>query len=119
MADPLTLLVLVAAGQSADGRTRALVDAMEDMLGRGVRVVVAESAAGLSRREASAAERDAHADALVDVAWTDARHGAATLLTHEVHTGQWRARSFVFRSGDAAVERGRTLGFAAASMLPD
>jgi len=43
MAGPLTLILLVAAGESADATTRGIADATHDALGPESRVLVRES----------------------------------------------------------------------------
>jgi hypothetical protein len=120
MGGALTLVVLVAAGGSADPATAAMARATHDALGAQTSVVVRESAAnGPSDEEVIAAEKTAGADAVVAVRWTDAQHAHAELRVHVARSGRWLDRAIGFESSDADAERGRTIGFAIASMLPE
>jgi hypothetical protein len=53
------------------------------------------------------------------VVWLDAAHTRARLRVHAVETGRWIERSIAFSTVDTPVERGRALGFALTSMLPE
>jgi hypothetical protein len=55
---------------------------------------------------------------VVEVAWVDARHQRASLKLHFATSGRWVERFIGFASSDADTERGRTLGFAIASIVP-
>jgi hypothetical protein len=120
MSNTLTLVVLVASGGSADPATGAMARATHDALGAQASVVVREAAANVpSDEEAIAAEKAAGADAVVVVRWRDAQHGHAALRVHVARTGRWVDRALGFEASDADAERGRTIGFAVASMLPE
>jgi hypothetical protein len=120
MADPLTLILLVAAGESGDATTRGIADATQDALGSESRVLVRESEGGApDDAQALATERSSRANAVVELCWVAPRHRRATLRMHVASTGSWIERHFAFRRADADAERGRTLGFAVASILPE
>jgi hypothetical protein len=117
VADPITLIVLVAVGDAASPQTRAMAKATRDALG-GASVEILE-ARDPSVDEALALERAAHASATVEVTWSGVAHRRATLRVHLARTARWVERSFGFGANDAASEQGRTLGFAVASIFPD
>jgi hypothetical protein len=117
MADPVTLFILVAAGERAD-LTRALVGATRDALGSNAVVVLREVAGEPSDPEALTTERSENADAVAELSWTDARHQQAFVRMHIAQDKRWVERSIGFLRLDADAERGRTLGFAIASILP-
>jgi hypothetical protein len=117
MADPVTLFILVAAGERAD-LTRAMAGATRDALGANAVVVVREVAGEPSDSEALATERSDSADAVVELSWADAHHQQASVRMHIAQDRRWVERSIGFLRQDADAERGRTLGFAIASILP-
>jgi hypothetical protein len=116
MADPVTLFILVAAGERPD-LTRAMASATHDALGSSSVVVVREVPEP-SDTEALATERSENADAVVELSWTDAHHEQASVKMHIARDRRWVERSIGFLRLDADAERGRTLGFTIASILP-
>ena len=119
MADALTILLFVAAGEGSDPTTRAMARATREALGPGAKVEVRETAGELKEDEALIAEQVARADAVVDLTWTDSTHRSATLRVHIAKNGRWLGRSIGFMPSDASTERGRTIGFTVVSMLPE
>jgi hypothetical protein len=119
MADPLTILLFVATGEGSDATTRAMARATREALGYGASVEVRETASELTDDDALVAEQLAHADALVELTWSDPSHRNAALRVHVARSGRWIGRSLGFMASDAGSERGRTIGFAVASMLPE
>ena len=117
MSDPITLILLVAAGDAASPRTRAMAKATREALG-GASVETVE-ARDPSDEEALALEREAHASAIVEVMRSGAAHKRVTLRVHLMQSARWVERSFGFGANDAPSEQGRTLGFAVASIFPD
>jgi hypothetical protein len=117
MADPVTLFILVAAGERAD-LTRAMAAATRDALGTNAVVVVREVPGEPSDSEALATESSDSANAVVELSWTDAHHQQASVRMHIAQDRRWVERSIGFLRQDADAERGRTLGFAIASILP-
>ncbi|MDP9001996.1 MAG: hypothetical protein M3O46_18025 [Myxococcota bacterium] len=119
MADPLTILLFVASGEGSDATTRAMARATREALGSRASVEVRETPAELSDDEAVIAEQLAHADVVVDLTWSDPGHRNATVRVHLARSGRWIGRSVGFMPSDASTERGRTIGFAVVSMLPE
>ncbi|MGO9832926.1 MAG: hypothetical protein ACLP1X_01790 [Polyangiaceae bacterium] len=118
MGDAVTLIVLVAAGAAGDPTTVAMTGATRDALG-GASVEVRETRGPPDDEAALAVEASSHAEAIVELRWADARHGQATLRLHIAAGGRWIERVIRFKPSDAYAERGRTLGFEVASMLPE
>jgi len=92
--------------------------ATHDALG-GALVEVRETRGLPDDETAVAIETSAHADAVVELGWADPRHRQANLRLHIASGGRWIERVIHFKPSDAQAERGRTLGFAVASMLPE
>src|SRR5260370_30246213 len=82
MADPLTLIVLVASGGAADTTTRAMARATRDALGPEVHVEVREVKGVPVDEEALADERRAHADAVVELPLSDPARPRGTVRRH-------------------------------------
>jgi len=120
MLDPVAIVVLVAAGESRD-MTSAASAAIRRTLGPATRVEVRESAEAPSDRDALSAEQQSRADAVIELTWTDPGRRMAALRSHDAKTRRWTTRWVGFASVDPGsdAEVGRTLGFAAASMLPE
>src|SRR4029077_2416687 len=96
MADALTILLFVAAGEGSDPTTRAMARATREALGPGAKVEVRETIGELKEDEALIAEQLAGADAVVDLTWTDPTHRSATLRVHVARNGRWMGRSIGF-----------------------
>jgi hypothetical protein len=118
-ANPLTLIVLVGAGQASDATTHAMTAAVREALGPSSHVSVREAQRAPSDAQALESEREDHADAVVEVTWLDAHRRQATLRVHVAQSGRWVDRSMAFRPSDADTQRGRAMGFAVASILPE
>jgi len=112
------LAILVAAGEAGSPVTAAMTNAATEVVGSagGVRVV---EAGGLSDSEALRVERQLSTRVVVQLAWGDARHLRARLRLHAALTDRWVDRELTFAEADTPAERGRALGFAMASMLPE
>ncbi len=119
MADPLTLLILVAAGELTDSTTHGIAAAAREALGPSAHVVVGETRSEPDDAQALAREKGEHADAVVELHWLNAHHRRAALRVHLARSGKWVERQMTFRTSDADSERGRTLGLAIASILPE
>jgi hypothetical protein len=118
MTDPVTLIVLVAAGEAANPTTAAMVRATGDALG-GAPVEVRETPGVPTDADALAMETESRASAVIELIWTDANQRQVILRVHLATGRRWVERSIGFMPSDPAGERGRTLGFAAASILPE
>ena len=115
----ISVLVVVASGDPADGSTQAMEQALRGALGRDVQVAVRSSAEGASDESLVATANSEHAALLVVVAWSE-RQRRATL---RIVKPRRRDAGPIARSAStpptSATERGRTVGFALASMVPD
>ncbi len=118
MPDPITLLVVVAAGEASSPTTRAMARAARAALDDAP-VEVLETREPPTDEDALALERGAHAGGVVELTWNDPARNRVTLRVHLARGGRWIERSFSFGPADAPLERGRTLGFALRSMLPE
>jgi hypothetical protein len=119
MSAPITLILLVAAGSGSDPTTHTMVATTRDALGPSARVAVRETRSEPSDAEALAVEQSDRANAVVEVAWGDSRHRQAKLRMHVARNDRWIDRLIAFRPSDVDSERGRTIGFAIASILPE
>src|SRR5579872_2394910 len=120
MNGPAVLVILVGAGEASDPTTAAMDRATRTALTEPTTVEVRESRASApSDDEAIAIERSAHPIAIVELRWTEPTHRKAILRVHIAEEARWVNRTIPFRATDAFAERGRTLGFAIASMLPE
>ena len=102
----------------ADGSTQAMEQALRGALGRDVQVAVRSASEGASDESLVATASNEHAALLVVIAWSE-RPRRATLRVVKPADGRWTDREIRFDSADVATERGRTVGFALASMVPD
>jgi hypothetical protein len=116
---PSILLIVIAAGEANDPTVRTVAATAQEALGTHARVLVRESAGAPSDADALAAERSEGADITVELSWTAARHQQALLRMHVVRTDRWVQRVIGFASSDIDAERGRTLGYAIASIAPE
>jgi hypothetical protein len=119
MAGPLTLVILVAAGQGGDASTEGVLRAAREGLGANARLVIREAPGSPTEADALDIESSTPSDAVAEVRWTNARRDRASLLVLVPRTGRWVYRAIRFAASDAPLERGRTLGFAVVSMLPE
>jgi hypothetical protein len=118
MADSLTLIVLVATGWTPAG-TEALLRAAHESLGPETHIDLREVAGGPTDAQALRVERGEHADAVVELGWKDRNRRQATLRVHVARGRRWIDRPLAFEPFDVEVERGRTLGYAMAAILPE
>ena len=114
----VVLAIIVAAGEGHSPATSAMVAASSEAVGSWASVQVHE-AAPPSDDEASRIETTTSPRAVAEVLWLDAHHERARLRLHVARTNRWVDRTIEFTATDRLSERGRTLGFAIASMLPE
>jgi hypothetical protein len=118
MSTAVVLAILVAAGEGQAVSTTAMVAAAAEVVGSPAAVRVLEvpvvSDAEVVRTEQALALR-----AVVQLTWRDATRLSARLRLHATRTDRWVDRDISFLPDDKPTERGRTLGFAIASMLPE
>jgi hypothetical protein len=118
MTPAAVLAILVATGEAHAAPTAAMAAAAAEVLGDqgGVRVV---EAGALTDAESVRVERELGVRAVVALAWQDTDRLRARLRLHAARTDRWIDRELDFAAGDTPGERGRALGFAMASMLPE
>jgi hypothetical protein len=116
----LTLLVLIASGDANGPVVTSLSRAVREALGPEAEITIREVARVPGDDEAIALGRELHANAVIELIWKDAEHRRATLHFHaEPASSRWTDREVGFDAKDADGERGRMIGFALASMLPE
>jgi hypothetical protein len=114
----LSLVVLLAAGEADDPVAAPMARAEEEALGGQAEVVLRQMRRLPSDEDAVKLGDDLRADALVELTWADALGRQAIVRVRTRSSERWVQREITFSDADVASERGRTLGFAAASMLP-
>jgi hypothetical protein len=116
MPHALVLVLLVQSTDATDPSTSAAIDAAHRTLGADAQVRVS----GYTDLPSDDAVQklSAGADAVVVVSWTEG-HKHVRLRMLRVADGAWVDRDIGFEARDASRERGRTIGFALASMLPE
>jgi hypothetical protein len=112
------LAIVVAAGEAQSPVTTALLSAAVEATGPGAVVRIFEVTRPTDA-EALRIERERSARAVVQLSWLDASHLHAALRVHATVTNRWIDREIDFTATDPIAERGRTLGFTVASMLPE
>jgi hypothetical protein len=120
----LTLLVLIASGDGGRDATgpvaTSMARAVKEAVGGDAQVVIREVPKVPSDDDAIALARELHAGAVIELLWKDPEHRRATLHFHaEPGASRWTDREVGFDATDADAERGRMIGFAIASMLPE
>ncbi len=116
----LTLLVLIASGDANGPVVTSLARAMREALGPEAEVTIREVPHVPSDDDAIALGHELHANAVIELIWKDTEHRRATLHFHaEPASSRWTDREVGFDAKDADAERGRMIGFALASMLPE
>jgi hypothetical protein len=115
---PLVITLLVAVGEGSSEETRAVLQALAEALGD-VRVAAREAPGPIEDETLLALERETMSDLVATVTWTEPARREARLRVHVRASDRWVERGLTFASSDDRGERGRTLGFTLASMLPD
>ncbi|MBL8719728.1 MAG: hypothetical protein JNL79_27310 [Myxococcales bacterium] len=111
MAHPVVILFLVHQGEAGLPATLAMTTATEKALGPGAQVVVRE--VDLFPSDESV---EKEADVVAEVTWTS-KPLAAHLHVHA--KPGWLDRDIGFADTDSPSDRGRTVGFVVASMVPE
>jgi hypothetical protein len=119
MSAALTLVVFIASRDATDPATYALKAAARVALGADVDVLVHLVSELPSDESALETGRTLSADAVAEVTWADAEHRHARLHVHTRAASHWIDRDIGFDPSDADAERGRTIGFSVAAMMPD
>ncbi len=116
MSHALVLVLLVQSTDATDPSTSAAIDAAHRTLGADA-VVRLSGYVDVPSDEVMQKQSEG-ADAVVAVSWSDG-HRHVRLRMLRVADGSWVDRDIGFDARDASRERGRTIGFALASMLPE
>lgn len=112
------LVILVLTGEAHRPELAALMSAADAVAGA-PNVVRMLEAPKVSDEEALRVEHDLNIAAVVQLTWRDPERLRARLRLHASRTNRWIDRELQFAPQDTPTERGRTLGFAIASMLPE
>jgi hypothetical protein len=116
---PAVVLAIVVATQNVDDQaTESMRTTAAEALGSEDAVVVRE-VDDTTDGETLRIESVVHAQAAAQVMWLDPAHTRARARVHVAETNDWIERTIVFAIVDTAIERGRALGFAVTSMLPE
>jgi hypothetical protein len=113
----LVLVVFVSASEMQAPATVALQHAAQEVLGSDAEVLVRGTSEVLGDAELSEAGRGV--DAAAEVTWQDADQQHARVHCYLEASHRFVNRELVFDDKDELRERGRMLGFAIASMLPE
>jgi hypothetical protein len=118
MASAAILAVVVAVGDGQGALATAMVNTAAEALSPVAKVELRELPVP-SDDEALRIEDDLGARAVVKLVWMDTAHEEVRIRLHVARTGHWTERHINFAPADTLTERGRALGFAIASMLPE
>jgi hypothetical protein len=115
----LVVVILIASSDAADPATKALTATTQAALGTDAIVVVREVERMPTDDEAVKLEATLGAGSLVEISWPDAKRERAHVHVHVVDASPaWADRDLAFTVADAPRERGRTVGYTVAAMLP-
>jgi hypothetical protein len=115
---PLVIVLLVAAGDGDSADTQAVLQALAEALSN-VRAAARETEGPPGDEAILALERDTASDVIAAVSWAGPAKLEARVRLHVRASDRWVERGLTFAASDDLRERGRTLGFTMASMLPD
>jgi hypothetical protein len=114
----IIVLLVVARGEMQEPPLVDLTHAAERALGTDSRIVLHEQVAPLPDDEAVALADQMRVTVVVELKWS-ADRTRAHLHVHFVEKPGWLERDLVFAPEEPLTERGRTLGFEIATMVPD
>jgi len=114
----VSVLVVLATGDPGDGSTRAIEQSLRAALAREATVVVRPGDASASDAELAAQGAAGHATLLGVVSWSEKQRRVVIRFV-TLPGGRWTDREVRFDAADVPTERGRTVGFALASMMPE
>jgi hypothetical protein len=112
------LAVVVAVGDGQGALAGALVATASEALAPAAIIELREVSLP-SDDEALRVEQDLGARGVVKLVWMDTAHEDVRIRLHVARTDHWTERRISFATADTVKERGRALGFAIASMLPE
>jgi hypothetical protein len=113
----LLVVIFVAAGEASHPATLGAAGAARELLGTELDVEVREMEGLPSDDRALSLGTAAHASAVVELIWDFPAHRQARLRFHLDRRPGFSERLIVFEEGDEVGERGRTVGYAIASMM--
>jgi hypothetical protein len=113
----LLVVILVGAGETSHPATVGAANAARELLGADRNVEVREMEGGPTDERALSLGAALHASALVEIAWDTPEHRQVKIRVHLDKRPGWSDRHIVFDEGDDLAERGRTVGYAVASMM--
>ena len=114
----LVVVVLVSAGDVESAQTGGVSRGLEEALEPGSVVLVRAAPVAPDDADLRAIAASVHADAAAVITWTEAEGRHVHVRVQRANASAAADRDLDFRSTDASVERGKTVGFAIASMLP-
>jgi hypothetical protein len=116
---PVVVLAIVIATQNVDDQaTDSMRATAVEALGSEDAVVVRE-VDETGDDETLRIERLVHAQTAALILWLDGTHTRARVRVHVADGNRWTERTIEFAIVDTPTERGRALGFAVTSMLPE
>ncbi len=116
---PVVVLAIVIATQNVDDQaTDSMRATAVEALGSEDAVVVRE-VDETGDDETLRIERLVHAQTAAQILWLDDTHTRARVRVHVAEGNRWTERTIEFAVVDTPTERGRALGFAVTSMLPE
>jgi hypothetical protein len=118
MTAAVVLAIIVVSDEARSPATEAMRLAAAEGLGA-EELIAVRRADVLSDREALRVERSLGAIAAVQVTWIGPARTEVRVRLHLAQTNRWIDRVISFDEADTIIERGRTLGFAVTSMLPE
>ena len=116
---PTVVLAIVIATQNVDDQaTDSMRATAVEALGSEDAVVIRE-VDETGDEETLRIERLVHAQTAAQILWLDGTHTRARVRVHVAEGNRWTERTIEFAVVDTPIERGRALGFAVTSMLPE
>lgn len=114
----VSVVVLLATGDPGDGSTPAIERSLHAALGSDAVVTVRATTTPATDEALATTAASEHTTLLGVVSWGDQQR-RVTIRFYHPPTARWTDREIRFDPADAATERGRTVGFALASMVAD
>lgn len=117
MANPLVIVLVIAAADGDPSSTRALTDTVREATEPGAIVLTRETAPG-SDADVARMAAQLHADDVVVVSWRhDDKWTVQLRVLATAAPARWSERELSFTDADPPRERGRAAGFAVSAML--
>jgi hypothetical protein len=113
----LLVVILVATGEASHPATLGAAGAAREILGPDLEVQVREMEAVPNDDRAQTLGTSLHAAAVVRLTWDFPTHRQVRIRFHLDRRPGFNDRVIIFDEGDDVAERGRTIGYAIASMI--